>query len=67
VRVGLPTARLLHVDGTPRERWTPPVVVDLAAAERTGAPRSGTPADASEDRDVVLARGLAVLRARSAR
>jgi carboxyl-terminal processing protease len=67
VRVGLPTARLLHVDGTPRERWAPPVVVDLAAAERTGAPRSGLPADASEDRDVVLARGLAVLRARSAR
>jgi len=33
-RVGLPTARLTHVDGTPRERWVPPVLVDLIAAER---------------------------------
>jgi carboxyl-terminal processing protease len=31
-RVGLPTARLSHVDGTPRERWVPPVLVDLVTA-----------------------------------
>jgi C-terminal processing protease CtpA/Prc len=32
--IALPTARLLHVNGTPRERWVPPVHVDLIANER---------------------------------
>ena len=31
--IAFPTARLLHLDGTPRERWLPPVVVDLRAAD----------------------------------
>ena len=26
--IAFPTARLLHLDGTPRERWVPPVLVD---------------------------------------
>lgn len=43
----LPTECLYHIDGTPRERWAPPVLVDLAGA-------SGP--------DPVLARGLEVLR-----
>jgi len=44
--IALPTARLLHLDGTPRERWVPPVRVDLVASERrrrmgAGAPDAG--------------------------
>jgi carboxyl-terminal processing protease len=31
--IALPTARLLHLDGTPRERWVPPVLVDDRAGE----------------------------------
>jgi len=31
-RVGLPTARLTHIDGTPREHWVPSVLVDLVTA-----------------------------------
>ena len=53
IGLALPTARLLHVDGTPRERWRPPVVVDLIGADRVGGS------------DAVLARGIRVLRARA--
>jgi len=31
--IALPTARLLHLNGTPRERWVPSVVVDDHAGE----------------------------------
>lgn len=44
--VHFPTERLYHLDGTPREHWAPPVLVDLARA--TGE-------------DPILTRGLAVL------
>ena len=46
--VHLPTEKLFHVDGTPREHWAPPNLVDLSTA-------SGS--------DPVLARGLEVLAA----
>lgn len=32
LRAGLPTARLTHLNGTPREKWSPPILVDLVAA-----------------------------------
>jgi C-terminal processing protease CtpA/Prc len=47
IGVNFATERLYHLDGTPREKWGPPVLVDLASA--TGE-------------DPILARGLAVLR-----
>ncbi|MCU0633919.1 MAG: S41 family peptidase [Gemmatimonadaceae bacterium] len=56
VGLGFPTARLLHLDGTPRERWRPPVLVDLmdeVHPQHTSA--SGT-------HDLVLARALRLLR-----
>jgi len=31
IAVALPTEQLLHVNGTPRERWVPPVLIDLVA------------------------------------
>ena len=31
--IAFPTARLLHLDGTPRERWVPPVLVDPHAGD----------------------------------
>jgi C-terminal processing protease CtpA/Prc len=46
IGVHFPVERLYHVDGTPREKWVPPVLVDLAA-------ESGD--------DPILARGLAAL------
>jgi carboxyl-terminal processing protease len=46
IGVSFPTQRLYHLDGTPREKWTPPVLVELAGAE---------------GEDPILARGLAVL------
>ena len=48
IGLAFPTARLAHVDGTPRERWVPPVLVDLAGEER--------------GRDAVLERGIRELR-----
>jgi carboxyl-terminal processing protease len=47
IGVSFPTERLYHLDGTPREHWAPPVLVDLATA--TGD-------------DPILARGIAALR-----
>jgi carboxyl-terminal processing protease len=44
INVQFPVERLAHLDGTPREKWVPPVLVDLANAK--GA-------------DPILARGLA--------
>jgi Periplasmic protease len=44
MNVAFPTARLLHLNGTPRERWVPPVLVDLEGEP----PR----------RDVILERGI---------
>jgi C-terminal processing protease CtpA/Prc len=46
INVQFPVERLAHLDGTPREKWRPPVFVDLAK-------ESGE--------DPILARGLAVL------
>ncbi|MEI9996080.1 MAG: S41 family peptidase [Rhizomicrobium sp.] len=46
ITVQFPVERLYHLDGTPREKWTPPIPVDLAR-------------EAGDD--PVLARGLAVL------
>jgi len=31
--IAFPTARLLHLDGTPRERWVPPVLGDPHAGD----------------------------------
>ncbi len=54
--IALPTARLLHLDGTPRERWAPPVRIDLVTIERKraleAAPSSRQGPD--EGRDPVL-------------
>jgi carboxyl-terminal processing protease len=47
IRVFFPVERLYHLDGTPREHWAPPHLVDLVTA--TGD-------------DPILARGIAVLR-----
>jgi hypothetical protein len=64
IGLGLPTARLLHLDGTPRERWVPPVLVDFEAANARARFRAvdGTSTNLP---DLVLERGLAVLRAHS--
>jgi membrane-associated protease RseP (regulator of RpoE activity) len=62
ISLGLPTARLLHLNGTPRERWVPPMLVDFEAAKARARFRAvdkkltGLP-------DLVLERGLAILRA----
>ena len=63
ISLGLPTARLLHLDGTPRERWVPPIVVNFetVAARRRLAAVDRT---ASSLPDLVLERGLAILRSR---
>ena len=45
IGVAFPTERLFHLDGTPREKWAPPVLVDPAA-----------PGD-----DPILARAVAIL------
>ncbi len=45
IGVAFPTERLYHLDGTPRETWSPPVFVD-----------PGTPGD-----DPILARAVQVL------
>ena len=50
IEIQFPTERLYHLDGTPRERWSPPVLVDLANA----------PAG-----DPILARGVSMLREKS--
>ena len=50
IRLTFATARLLHVGGTPRERWLPPVTVDLTTLAAAAMP------------DPVLARGLDALR-----
>jgi carboxyl-terminal processing protease len=47
IAVQFPTERLYHLDGTPRETWVPPILVDLAR-------ESGD--------DPILARGIAHLR-----
>lgn len=47
IGVTFPTERLYHLDGTPREKWAPPHLVDLAAA----------PGD-----DPILAKALELLR-----
>ena len=47
IGVQFPTERLYHLDGTPREKFVPPVLVDL---ER----------ETSED--PILTRGIAILR-----
>ncbi len=62
--IAFPTARLLHVNGTPRERWVPPVLVDLIAAEReraSSAPLSPSRPESDQEWDPVLRRGLAIL------
>jgi len=48
--IALPTARLLHLNGTPRERWVPPVLVDLVANERRGTMEAGS-RDSRRQRD----------------
>lgn len=53
IGLGFPTARLLHVDGTPRERWRPPHPVDLIAAARRH-PARRTPDDAVLERAIAL-------------
>jgi len=53
--LAFPTARLLHLNGTPRERWTPPVLVDLTRSVSTPGRRPLVD-------DPVLDRGLTVLR-----
>lgn len=50
IGLAFPTARLAHIDGTPRERWVPTVLVDLAGEER--------------GRDAILERGIRELRDR---
>jgi carboxyl-terminal processing protease len=50
IRVNFPTERLYHLDGTPREKFAPRILVDLAGAR--GA-------------DPILARGIETLRAMS--
>lgn len=64
ISLGLPTARLLHLDGTPRERWVPPVLVDFESAKSRARFRAvdGTSTDLP---DLVLERGLAILRTQS--
>lgn len=64
ISLGLPTARLLHLDGTPRERWVPPVLIDFESAKARATFRAadGTSTDLP---DLALERGLAILRTRS--
>jgi len=61
--IALPTARLLHLDGTPRERWVPPVQIDLIASERRAAGASGdlSRRELDEDRDPVLRCAVEIL------
>jgi carboxyl-terminal processing protease len=47
IGVQFPTERLYHLDGTPREKFVPPVFVDLAR---------------ETSKDPILARGIAILR-----
>jgi carboxyl-terminal processing protease len=63
ISLGLPTARLLHLNGTPRERWVPPVVIDFEAFEARRTSNSDG-RSASDAPDLVLTRGLAILGAR---
>ncbi len=49
IGVTFPTEKLFHVNGTPREKFVPPVYVDLLK-------------QGNQQGDVVLTRGLAVLR-----
>jgi hypothetical protein len=64
ISLGLPAARLLHLNGTPRERWVPPALVDFESAKARARFRAvdGTSTDLP---DLVLERGLAILRAHS--
>ena len=48
IGLAFPEARLAHVDGTPRERWVPPVLIDLAGE--------------AHGRDAILERGIRELR-----
>lgn len=66
ISLGLPTARLLHLDGTPRERWVPPVLVDFEAAKARA--RFCTADETSTDLpDLVLERAFTILRAHASR
>jgi len=51
IGVTFPTEKLFHVNGTPREKFVPPVYVDLLLEKNV-------------DGDVILLKGLTVLRAR---
>jgi hypothetical protein len=51
IGVSFPTERLFHIDGTPREKFLPPVYIDLLLNENF-------------DADVILRSWLRVLRAR---
>src|SRR6185369_1671308 len=44
-----PAERLFHIDGTPRHRWAPPVLVDLVGRDEEG-------------RDPILERALELVR-----
>jgi C-terminal processing protease CtpA/Prc len=61
--IALPTARLLHMDGTPRERWIPPVRIDLIDSEREPANAQPAPSRPRLDqsRDPVLRHGMEIL------
>ena len=64
ISIALPTARLLHVNGTPRDRWVPPVLVDLVAEERREVARTeaGQPGkDGQTQFDPVFDRAVGIL------
>jgi C-terminal processing protease CtpA/Prc len=64
IGVALPTEQLLHINGTPRERWVPPVLIDLVAERSQRAPMVASSPNVSipNPSDLVFERGLRVLR-----
>jgi C-terminal processing protease CtpA/Prc len=62
--IAFPTARLLHLDGTQRERWVPLVRVDLIASERMAAGAIAADSlrrETNASGDAVLRRGMEIL------
>jgi carboxyl-terminal processing protease len=70
IGVALPTERLLHINGTPREHWAPPVLLDLVAEwspRPTPAHAMSPSASIPNPSDPVFERGLQVLESPSRR
>jgi len=62
--LAFPTARLLHMNGTPRERWIPPVLVDFTRVADAGKRQHQAPQSLQGPvvGDIVLNCGVMVLR-----